>query len=654
MKIRSVSFVLFFLTSIASAAPATTLESERARFVAAEQALQQGDLARYRKLAAQLRDYPLYPYLVFEQLPDDLDKVDPRQVRKLLETYADTPLAGRLRTEWLDHLARRQRWRDYLAFYVPHNAAHQRCNYLNALLQTGQRKQALSQVEPLWLHGRSQPSSCDPVFKAWRDGGNLTGTLVWRRIALAMDAGQDQLARYLGRYLGSADQAWLNRWLRLHKQPQLALQDKEFATKHPYRETMLAYAVEHLARFDGQQARKLWQTLRTRYPFTPDQRYDVERRIASGLMRETDAASLAFLDRLKPREEDEHLHETRLRFALFRNDWKTLQRWLDDLPPDLAADERWSYWRARALEANGEAEAAAAIYARVAQGRSYYGFMAADRANLPYHLDHAQTPVEQQRLQRVGSLPGVARARELHALERWIDARREWRDVTSDLSRQDLMAAAEIAESWGWHDRAIFTLARTGYWDDLELRFPVRHRREVASNAGQHRLDPAWVFAVMRQESAFMEDARSRVGARGLMQLMPATARHVATKVLERKPPKLSDLFDPGTNIGLGTAYLREVLDELGDHPVLATAAYNAGPHRVKNWLPERNQEADIWVELVPFRETRGYLRRVLSYTVIYEKRLGLEPKRLSARMLPVASAAKLLAHAAATGENRS
>ncbi len=654
MKIRAGFFCCLLGSCLASAELAASTAAERTRFLAAERALAQGELQEYRLLAAGLRDYPLYPYLEFSLLPNDLGKVEPQRVRGLLERHADTPLAKRLRSNWLSHLAGRQRWQDYLAFYVaPGSSTDERCNYLTALLRTGQRDQALEQTEPLWLHGHSQPKSCDAALDAWRAAGRLTGTLVWRRVALAMDAGDTRFAKYLGRFLSQTDQAWLDRWLALHAKPQQARDHQQFAAKHDYREAMLAYAVERLARSDTEGALRLWRELEPRYAFSADQRYAVERRIAGGLVRATDAAAMAFLDKLRPRADDERLQETRLRAALFREDWEALLRWLDELPETARNDERWSYWRARALDATGRKTEAAALYLRVAQERSYYGFLAADRARVPYHLAHSQPPVAPAELQRLGALGGVARARELHALERWVEARREWRDVTSDMSKEDLMGAAELAESWGWHDQAIFTLARSGYWEDLELRFPILHRNTVATNAGKHDLEPAWVFAVMRQESAFMRDARSPVGARGLMQLMPATAKHVATKSLKRKAPQLEELFDPGTNIGLGTAYLREVLDELGDHPVLATAAYNAGPHRVKRWLPERELDADVWVELVPFNETRGYLRRVLSYTVIYEQRLGLQPTRLSARMQPVANAAKLLAREARTSADR-
>jgi soluble lytic murein transglycosylase len=199
-----------------------------------------------------------------------------------------------------------------------------------------------------------------------------------------------------------------------------------------------------------------------------------------------------------------------------------------------------------------------------------------------------------------------------------------------------LQAAAKLAERYGWHDRAIFTLARTGYWDDLELRFPLEHAALVKHNAELQGIDIAWVFAVMRQESAFMSNARSHAGAMGLMQLMPSTARQVAKNVLKTPPPRRQDLFEPDTNIALGSAYLKQMKGRLGDSAVLATAAYNAGPHRVTRWLPEETLPADIWIELVPFKETRGYLKRVLAYTVIYEKRMGRQPKRLEQRLHPV------------------
>jgi soluble lytic murein transglycosylase len=209
-----------------------------------------------------------------------------------------------------------------------------------------------------------------------------------------------------------------------------------------------------------------------------------------------------------------------------------------------------------------------------------------------------------------------------------------------------LLKASKLAHRFGWYDRAIVTMAQAGYWDDLEMRFPLAHQKLVLKHATQQKINPAWAFAIIRQESAFTPDARSGAGAMGLMQLMPRTARQVARSMRLRRPGRY-DLINITTNVRLGVGYLKKVFDKFNGNSVLATAAYNAGGYRVKQWLPETGSiPADIWVEQVPFSETQDYLKRVLVYTIIYEKRLGLESVPLIKRMLPImGKQAMILSH---------
>ena len=218
------------------------------------------------------------------------------------------------------------------------------------------------------------------------------------------------------------------------------------------------------------------------------------------------------------------------------------------------------------------------------------------------------------------------------------DARREWNHLLPRLNEDQLLRAAKLAEEWGWHDRVIMTLARARYWDDLEMRFPLAHQQTVLNQARDQQIDPAWAFAVIRQESAFIHDARSHAGALGLMQLLPRTARSVARSLRMPMHGKW-DILDVDNNITLGVRYLRKVKDRFDGHPVLATAAYNAGGSNVRRWLPEGQvQPADLWIESVPFGETRKYLQRVLTYTVIYQQRLGRQPAPMLERMPPVST----------------
>jgi soluble lytic murein transglycosylase len=221
----------------------------------------------------------------------------------------------------------------------------------------------------------------------------------------------------------------------------------------------------------------------------------------------------------------------------------------------------------------------------------------------------------------------------LKALGRERQARREWNLALLGASEDELKSAALLARQWDWPSQSITALAKIRYWNDLELRFPLDYREQIDRQADAHGIDNAWIYAIMRQESAFTPDARSRAGALGLMQLMPQTARQVASTTYQRKI-KTDDLLSPQVNIALGSSYLNQVYRQLQENPVLATAAYNAGPHRVIKWLPDNRQETDIWIETVPFHETREYLKRVLAYTLIYTHRLGDTPTQLPEKWL--------------------
>jgi len=631
-QLIGIAICLLLILSNAHSSP--SLSTQRTDFIAAEKFFDQGKLGRYRKLKASLEAYPLYPYLEYKELHRRLHKQKKNRIQRFLTRYADTPLATRLRNTWLDHLAKRGRWQTYLEFYTPSQSVTRQCHYLRALYNSGKKQEALDQVEALWLYKKSQPKTCDPLFKAWQDAGMQTEDLTWQRIQLAMDARQTSLARYLRRFLSRDEQKWLDRWLKVHRKPQLILSSKTFAREHSYRNAILLHGIKRLARKDATAALHAWRLLQKRYTFTDEQRPKIERTLAFALLRDKHPETLSFLTLIEPASDDHSLREARVRAALDAHSWSTALVWLNALPESERTSEGWMYWRARIFEELGRTAEATQIFSEVARERSYYGFMAADRLGISYHLANIPLPVDASLQQKIMTRDAIARASELYTLGRLIEARREWELVTKEMPQDELQAAAKLAESWGWHDRAIFSLARTGYWDDLDLRFPLKYKTQIKKQAHSNKLDIAWIFAVVRQESAFIRDARSGAGALGLMQLMPRTARQVSKRLHGRSLRSLSALLlKPELNIQLGSAYLRQVFDRLDKHQVLATAAYNAGPYRVKKWLPEKDMPADLWVETVPFKETRLYLQRVLSYTVIYEQQLGFKPKRLASRM---------------------
>lgn len=611
------------------------LDRQRSDFLAAERILAAGDLEKYRRVKSPLQAYPLFPYLEFKALQLQLSSLESSQVDDFITRYADSPLALRMRRLWLDELARRGKWWTYLVFYKPKLGVTYQCHYLTALLETGKRDKALDETAPIWRHPESRPEACDRILETWIDAGRLTPALAWQRVELAMLASEGRFANYLKRYLDPQQQEWLKAWRALQRDPRQIAAIAPRLAACPARNRILLDGFKRLVRRDIDSAAETWNRLQQEIPFSQRERYRGQRALLLGLIREEHPDARSALRAFRPSDKDNHLHESRLRYALKNRAWPQLLAWIDELPDSLRSSDRWRYWQARALAESGKNEAADTLLTALAKERSYHGFLAADRLDRPYRYDSTPLDLQQAAIDRLARRPTLLRARELFQLGRFLDARREWYAGVRDLKRLDLQRVSKLAQSWGWHDRAIFTLARTGYWDDLELRFPLEHQTLVAEKSAATDLDKSWVFAVIRQESAFASDAQSPAGARGLMQLMPTTARFIARKA-KLKKPRLAQLLRPEVNITLGTAYLNHVYEQLGEHQVLATAAYNAGPRNVLKWLPETTLPADIWVELIPFRETRRYTERVLSYAAIYDQRLHQPLQRLSARMSPV------------------
>ena len=619
------------------------LEQQRTLFEATEQALSAQDRETFRDGLANLTDYPLYSYLLYADLASRLDSVRPREVKAFLRTYSDTPYADQLRYRWLTNLAEEQRWADLLREFDGRTGSTTlKCHYRQALLEQDRSDEALDGVAQIWLTGRSLPDACDPVLEAWRKAGGLMPELAWGRFSRAMEAGQPGLARYVSDYLPEDDLEWAQRWLDLYRHPAEVARVDFAADAHTKAAEMLAQAWVRSARQDAEQTLELWQAQGKRQRLPEAQARKVERTIALFLILRTGAESLPHLATVPDEVFDAQLREWHVRAALAGKDWQTALKAIAAMAPQQRHDDTWQYWKARALEALGRTDDARARYTALAEERNFYGFLAADRMGLPYRMGHRPLEVPDSRAQVLAQTPAMQRAREWLALGRMVEARREWERALAGLGADDLRAASQLADSWGWHDRAIFAAARAREFDDIELRFPLAHARLVMKHAARQGINPAWAMAVARQESAFMADARSHAGALGLMQVMPDTgramARHVALKLNHPY-----ELLDPEINIPIGTYYLRRNLERFGGHPILSIAAYNAGAHRVDQWLPQEGaMDADIWAELIPYHETRKYVRRVLSYQVIYEARLGLAPTRLSSLLPPITAESDL------------
>lgn len=629
------AFVLAATLLAGGAGRAASLDKQREIFLEAESALRAGQRERYGDLKRQLTDYPLYGYLEYWDLNRRLSRAKPGEVQAFLDTYGDDPIARRLRGRWLHKLGSRKDWKTYLTFYTPQRSVTLQCYAVRARLRLGDRERALDEALALWLVGHSQPDACDPAFDQLYSKSKITSALIWERIRLAFASQKSSLAGFLAKRLSAEDREWVKRWQYAHRRPASALKKPWAKQDTPLVRDILVHALARLARHKPEQAWKHWQALSLDHRFTTEQRGKALRPIALHGALDGEAQAGVWLASVPESAADTKVRQWRVRNAIFEGDWDSALHWIDALTDSERNADAWRYWRAYALRANGAKGDAYSEFASLSGERSYYGFLAADQLSRIYQMNDVRIQYDDETTAAVEGLPAIQRARELYHTGKRLDARREWFSVTRGLDDDGLRIAALLAHRWGWHDRAILTASRARYWSDLSLRFPLPHRESIFFNAKRYNLDPALIYGVIRQESAFMEDARSPVGALGLMQLMPNTGKQTA-RALNIRYRGNQALLKSDQNIQLGSAYLNKLMVRYNGSPVLAAAAYNAGPHRVSRWLPgDANMDASLWIERIPFTETRNYVRRVLAYATIFEWRLEQPVTRLSNR-LPV------------------
>lgn len=617
-------------------------EAERQRFVDAEAALRSNDRAAYGRLESALVDYPLYPYLLRADLISRLGSASDGEIGAFLRRYDGEPFTPALRGAWLRHLAGSGRWSTLLEYYRPGFGISVDCRQAEALYRTGQRQAAFERIPELWVYGRSRPDACDPVFDLWVRSGGVTPDLAWQRIGLALENGQSGLARYLRRFVPEGERRFVDEWIAVQKNPRSVLTAAAVSRANPYAGEIVLQALRSWSRHDSPGAAEALDRLRGRYELPQEGLAALEIRLALFLASRGHPDAERRLAAVPVELETRPVREWRVRTAMRGGRWAQVVELVDAMPAEERESLQWRYWKARAHEELGEYTVARSIFTELAGARDYHGFLAADRLGADYNLVHSPIHADPALESAESGAPALRRARELFLLGRLEDARREWWHHFEDAGRERWLAAARIAADWGWSSEGIAAAARAREWDDLEIRFPLDYRQQILRQARAEDIEPEWVYAILRQESIFRTDARSSAGALGLMQLLPSTARLVADD-LQVSYRGTSQLLEADSNILLGARYLRMSRDDLDGRALLATAGYNAGPHRVLEWLPEDNAlPADLWIELVPFGETRKYLRRVLEYSVIYQHRLDLEPGFLERQMAPVPSRASL------------
>lgn len=630
-------------------ADAAEIDDQRELFVRVYPDVELGDWSRVDDLPSKerglLADYVLWPDLRAAFFRATLRKADPSEVETFLEDHGLLRPARDLRYHYALQLARTGNLEGYFGIYQQFfqgaEIAALDCLALRAEIAAGREKRIVNRAMNLWMVGHSQADECDPVFAYLRDRGLIGRNEYIRRFELAVEAREFSRARWLAKSIDESHVDIANRWIQARSSPESFVLLHADGTSDDITRQQIVYAVERLTFSDPVVAQTLWEELQPSHDFSTEQVVSTARHIALWTARDRLPGARALLVALPEAAQNDEVMRWRARTSLRESSWNDLLADIASMSEAERTAEEWRYWRGIALQHEGASAEAMKLLASLAGERSYYGFLAADELGQDYALGDQPVDADETVMNKLANQPDMIRARELFLVGLDSRGRSEWNAIMASLSPEQKIQAARLASRWGWHSRAIAAVASAGAYDDLSLRYPLPYRQNFTQSAKSASILPTWAYSIARSESLFMRDVRSSAGAVGLMQLMPATGRQVARQ-LGLPYSGLDTLTNPQDNIRLGTSYLGQMAERYGGNRVLATAAYNAGPHRVDSWLPASgNLDARIWIETIPFNETRKYVRRVMAAETIFHWRITGETRRLSEALARVQATPK-------------
>lgn len=598
-----------------------------AQLMAAIAAAERGgfDPAKFPGIAA----HPAYGWVEYAALRRDMDLMAPAQAQAFLARYRGQAVAEAFRADWLASRSRKQDWAGFRAAWAPEiESAALRCGELNARLATGAADARWTQdAQAIWRStGKPLPGACDAPFAALAAKGGLTAALRWERLEKAAAEWQPGVMRQAAAGLPADERALGNDYAAFVD----AVHPRELDWPRTARSRLVAsHGLARLGKSVPASAEVQLPRYAQALGFTEAERGRVLYQIALWTVASYEPESARRLAAVPASAYDEKLHEWRAREALARSDWPAALKAIRAMGDKQRGDSRWTWFEARTAELTGDKAGAQALYRKAALKPDFHGFLAADRLDRPYALCPWLPHDSAAARTAVARDPAIVRALALFRAERKAWAEREWKAALSRFDDTQRRLAVEAAQDGGWFDRGVFGLVNVNgknYPEEsrlYELRFPLHHDAAIRREAAKNRLDPAWVAAEIRAESVFDPRARSSANAMGLMQVLPATGAEVARKTGAAWGGAPS-LYDPDTNIRLGTAYLRQLLDKYGGKPYEVIAAYNAGPAPLNRWKTQRpGMDPDFWIETISYKETRDYVARVLSFSTVYDWRMS-------------------------------
>lgn len=618
VKLVSAVLPLVAFSSGVYAAPAS-LAQQRLIYEKAQDYLDQKQVDEYLEIREQIADYPLTPYVDYRTFLIGIGDRSPEEVEKFIQRHKSFPFSNRIRAAYLDALIKKEKWNTFYQYqtYEP-NSEKYKCSYYYAHYKNGQKDKAFEGAQKLWLKGNSVSDNCEPLFEEWKKAGLRTDDMVLRRMLLSFENNSNTMVNYLAKMTESEKSRLQAREMKkLTRDPRYVL---EFAQKYPpsdFNRRQSTAAMKKIARKDVELAHQYLSVVLEAQNFQPQEAQKLSEFLAIRMIN-TDKMYLAsWRDTVLKNTSSISALESRIRLAIRKADWPVIPYWISLLPESSRDSMRWQYWLARSELAMGQNTAGIERMQSLLGKRNFYSVAAAKSLDKPVNYATRSTNTNTKVLKPYKE--SLVRIEEMIDVDKINAAKSEWNWLLWQVGDQEKKALAIYAANKNWHHLTVKATIKAKMWDDTVLRFPIAHQWWFNYYGDKHNVDPITLMSLARQESALDVEARSPVGARGIMQIMPATAKYTAKK-FSLKYKGANDLYDVGKNIEIGSRYLNSLLEKYDNNRIFAFAAYNAGPHRVKVWRERSDEQLDVFafIEAIPFKETRGYVQNILMFETYY------------------------------------
>ena len=617
------------LLSVSSLASALNLDIQRDVFAEALALQDQGEWQQANQKINRIHDYPLAYIAEYNYLNANMEAVNEQTILTFINTNKGKAVSDDLQRSYLFYLAEEKKWRAFLSAYpkLPNNPILQ-CHYLQASIATDNSQKVWPDAKKIWLNSTSLPNECDDVYRFYKENKDLTQEHIWERFQLAYKKDKQGLMRFLITLMDKKKARLASKLYELHKKPERLINSRLFSSRESEGFNFLVPSINHLADKNFKKAMRAFGYFEKKTPFTFNETVQIKIKLSTIILQENKTKYFSWLDKELPRLGNVSLVQQRIRYAIKRDDWKNIAFWLKQLPEKKLNSDPWLYWQARVLEKTDEVEKANKVYEKIATKRSFYGFLAAQKLGVSFPFNAELVEEDHGSLRYLDAELFLIEELSFHQLK--LQAKKQWVRLlnthTFDLQQQ----LGLYAYQRGWpHLSVLASINNSESHDALNIRFPEAKPELFAHEAAKYDLEDTYIYAIVRRESNFDEQAKSPVGASGYMQLMPATAKEVARDIDLKEYNDVAQLREGKINVQLGTAYIDGLLKRYNSNRVLATAAYNAGPHQVDKWFSpnklkgKKGIKMDSWVESIPYYETRAYVKNVLVYNVIYQQMLN-------------------------------